>query len=138
MVHKGLVFRNVDVQYLLESDFLFYFVYSFLYTRTIYIFLFSLNLRRRGVVFASRIIIYDSVWEKHGNNSSTKREGGGWVGVGVVLGVEIQSVEARPPPLSRATLQARTVTEGDYGQIIALLKVCTHLFYSVIFSMFVI
>lgn len=55
-----------------------------------------------------------------------------WVGVGVVLGVERQSVAARPPPPLRATLQVLTVTEGDYGQIITLYKVCKYFFCSFI------
>lgn len=46
--------------------------------------------------------------------------------------MERQSVAARPPPLLRATLQALTVTEGDYGQIITLIKVCKYLFHSFI------
>lgn len=54
------------------------------------------------------------------------------MGKGGFGGVEGQSVAARPPPLLRATLQALTVTEGDYGQIITLIKVCKYLFYSFI------
>lgn len=46
--------------------------------------------------------------------------------------MEGQSVAARPSPLLRATLQALTVTEGDYGQIITLIKVCKYLFWSII------
>lgn len=92
-------------------------------------------LRRLIVVFASRIL-YMVEYERNMAITVVQnvREGcrGGRVWVGVVWGVERQSVAARPPPLLRATLQALTVTEGDYGQIITLIKVCKYLFYSFI------